>query len=184
VIPSQHIFDRIVADQSQNPILENNLRGIFAEYLVADLLGPEWSVRPGSWNSWDVDGPKGERIEVKSSAYLQTWTEEYLKRDGYKPSPPSFDIAERAFDYWGEPLPSPTRQAHAYVFALHAERDAGIADQRRSEQWQFFVVATARLPVGQRRIGLTSLAKLTEPVSAVGLRAIVLSVIGSSGDQQ
>jgi len=103
-IPSEHIFNRIVQDQSRGWISENNLRGIFAEYLVADALGDGWTVKNGSWNLWDIDGPNGERIEVKSSAYLQSWTEEALRRKGYRPSPPSFDIAEHNRDYWANRL--------------------------------------------------------------------------------
>ena len=171
------IFRKIMEDQFSQPILENNLRGTYAEYLVAGLLGEGWSVKSGSWNAWDIDGPNGEKLEVKSSAYLQTWTEEGEARKSYKPNPPSFGIAEHKYDYWGEPLAEPDRPADAYVFALHIEQDPRLADQRKPEQWRFYVVPTHRLPKGQKRISLAPLSRLVDPVSSDRLKAEVASVL-------
>lgn len=158
------IFRSIVADQFDQPLIENNLRGVFAEYLVAELLGDGWKVCRGTWNEWDIDGPNGEKIEVKSSSFLQTWTQDGLKRPDYKPSPVKFGIAERTRDWWLKPLSKPHRPAQVYVFALHAERDFAIADQRDIGQWMFYVLRSSQLPPGQKSISATALEALVEPV--------------------
>ena len=52
-------------------ILTNNLRGVFAEFLVGTALGVVEGTRT-EWDAFDLLY-KGAGIEVKSSAYLQSW---------------------------------------------------------------------------------------------------------------
>jgi len=53
-------------------ILSNTNRGVFAEHLVAHALGADAEVRV-EWDAYDCLY-KGEGIEVKSAAYLQSYT--------------------------------------------------------------------------------------------------------------
>jgi hypothetical protein len=72
--PLPGLPDRIVLDYwrwAHSDILENVQRGIFAEYLVAEALGITAAHRVG-WTGYDLDYG-GYKIEVKSSAYLQSW---------------------------------------------------------------------------------------------------------------
>ncbi|MDM5312633.1 hypothetical protein [Peribacillus frigoritolerans] len=50
-------------------ILTNNLRGIFAEFLIGTALGCLNQLRV-EWDAYDLVY-KGMKIEVKSSAYIQ-----------------------------------------------------------------------------------------------------------------
>ena len=52
----------------------NNVRGVFAEWLVAKLLNLNPQTRD-SWAGWDLETPEGIKIEVKTSAYLQSWSQ-------------------------------------------------------------------------------------------------------------
>lgn len=50
----------------------NNVRGVFAEWMVAQLLGLQPKPR-GSWDEYDILLEDGRTIEVKARAYLQVW---------------------------------------------------------------------------------------------------------------
>lgn len=56
-------------------LLNNDIRGVFAEWLVAKVLEIPLAVRQ-SWRGWDLETPEGIKIEVKASAYLQEWPTE------------------------------------------------------------------------------------------------------------
>ncbi len=51
---------------------ENTTRGILAEYLVAKAAGDDRDLRIG-WDDFDVRVADGTTIEVKCSAFLQSW---------------------------------------------------------------------------------------------------------------
>ena len=78
-------------------ILLNTTRGVFAEFLVGSALGVVGGIR-SPWDSFDLLY-EGSGIEVKSSAYVQSWPQE-------KPSAISWGIEERfaydtATNTWG-----------------------------------------------------------------------------------
>lgn len=170
--PSQHIFDKIIHDQPKHPLMENNIRGVFVEYLIADILGYGWVVKDGSWNEWDIDGPNGEKLEIKQSAYLQTWCRQDQPEGQYRISNPSFDIAAKT----GYDSGVKTRPADIYIFALHTEKNIEKADHRILKQWEFYVVDKDALPEGQKNISLGPVSRLTSPTSANGLLAEVESM--------
>ena len=100
-------------------VLINTTRGVFAEFLVGTALGVVGGIR-SAWDSFDLLY-EGAGIEVKSSAYVQSWPQD-------RPSGISWGIEERfPFDEdtnaWGEER---KRSAECYVFCLYAgtERDA------------------------------------------------------------
>ena len=53
-------------------IVGNTNRGALAEFIVARAIGSEPAV-PNGWAAYDLETPSGIRVEVKSSAYLQSW---------------------------------------------------------------------------------------------------------------
>ena len=72
-------------------LADNVVRGWFAEFLVAAALGTHHGVRQ-SWDTVDVKTKAGKTIQVKCSAYLQSWAQERL-------SPVRFSVkAARAWD--------------------------------------------------------------------------------------
>jgi len=52
--------------------MSNALRGVLAEYIVACAIGCTERLRV-ECDAYDLVTPDGTRIEVKPSAYLQTW---------------------------------------------------------------------------------------------------------------
>ena len=52
-------------------LLANTTRGVLAEYIVAKALGIRDTKRL-EWDQYDLD-IDGDKVEVKSAAYVQTW---------------------------------------------------------------------------------------------------------------
>lgn len=154
------------------PLLDNVYRGDYVETLILFALGDGWKA-VGGWGSWDLEkGVDGVRVEVKQSAALQTWGQQYRK-EGSKERPPSFDIAPRTGYHtdstedakWVDlPDGESARFADIYIFAWHPERDTDTADHRRAGQWSFFVVPEHQLP-SQKTISLNPLQKLAAAVT-------------------
>jgi hypothetical protein len=116
--------------------LSNSLRGILAEYIVGKALNATGTPRT-EWDAYDLITPDGLRIEVKSSGYLQTWSQT-------KPSIIQFDIAKKRAWYAETNTMSGTSQrtADIYVFCVFAETRKELADPLDLNQW-FFLVASA-----------------------------------------
>ena len=68
-------------------LLSNTSRGILAEFLVGSALGMTEEVRT-EWGLYDLLTPAGIKVEVKNSAYIQSWHQEEFSRI-------SFDIAPK-----------------------------------------------------------------------------------------
>lgn len=69
---------------SASDLVSNATRGILAEYLVACAIGIADGARV-EWDAYDLLIPKTDnraeiRIEVKSSAYLQSWQQKKLSK--------------------------------------------------------------------------------------------------------
>jgi len=151
-------------------LMGNTNRGVLAEYIVATAMGaPVEGVRP-DWTPWDltIDGIK---IEVKSSAYLQTWSQN-------RHSTISFGIG--ATHAWNpvtnEMSEERVRQSDVYVFALLAERNQDHVNPLTLDQWEFYVVPTADLDIyatTQRSITLPRVQTLTTAVSWTDLGASI-----------
>jgi hypothetical protein len=116
--------------------LSNSLRGVLAEFIVAKALNCADSSRT-EWDAYDLKTPDGLRIEVKSSAYLQTWEQK-------KPSLIQFDIAKKRswFSETNQVSDTPARPADIYVFSVFSETEKAIANPLNLDQW-FFLIASA-----------------------------------------
>ncbi|MBU2533349.1 MAG: hypothetical protein KKB37_11450 [Alphaproteobacteria bacterium] len=153
-------IEKIVARASQalfsKPLVTNVYRSVIAEAIVADALG-DWEWCSADYASCDFTHRDGRRLEVKQSAYRQTWTTDRLSR-------PSWDVAART-GYWEDGVvwvDEPGRNADIYVLCLHVVKDES-ADHRDPAQWSFFVIATDRLP-DIKRLSLARAHSITEPV--------------------
>ncbi len=145
---------------SSSDTLSNATRGVVAEYLVARALGIGSNGARDEWASYDLDGPKGVKVEVKSAAFLQSWYQRELSRI-------SFSVRKtRAWDpATNRESTEVTRQADVYVFALLAHRDKQSVDPMDVRQWSFFVLPTAVLDGrtrSQQSITLPTLKRLSE----------------------
>lgn len=160
---------------SASDLLSNTMRGVLAEYIVARALGiADDSVRI-EWEPYDLhmkyDGID-IRIEVKSSSYLQTWSQRAL-------SNVLFGIAQTR--RWNADTglydTERRRQADIYVFAVLSHVDKSTVNPLDVSQWDFYVVSTTTIDdaIGpQKTLRLSRLRKLTgDAVPYSGLRDVV-----------
>ena len=157
-------------------LLSNATRGRLAEYLVAADLGVAAGVRR-EWLAHDLTTKDGTKIEVKSAAYVQGWTQR-------RPSTISFDI--RPTLGWDPDTAlfgdAQRRQADIYVFCLLEEQDVERVDPMNVTQWRFFVLATSVLDqrcLTQKSIGLKKLQSLEPEEAQFGCIAQAVSRLAS-----
>jgi hypothetical protein len=153
-------------------LIGNTERGALAEYLVALACGIDKKPRIG-WDSYDLETMEGIKVEVKSSAYIQTW-----KQKDY--SKPIFNIPlTHAWDYRENILhKEKKRHADVYVFALLAHKEQSTLNPLNMDQWEFYVLATKQLTEytrSQHSITLKSLQSLTEIVHYNSLKAEIIN---------
>ena len=147
---------------SASDLVSNAMRGVLAEYLVAQDLGLAGGVRV-EWDAYDLKTANGVKVEVKSAAYLQTWYQA-------KPSAISFGIQPTIG--WdastNEYATTRQRQADIYVFAVLHHLQKATLDPLDMDQWEFYVlpasVLNERVPE-QKRISLATLL-LLKPIAA------------------
>jgi hypothetical protein len=123
-------------------LISNTERGRLAEFIVASALGiPTHSAQPG-WAGWDLtlDDP-AVRIEVKTSAYLQEWTQKQFSTPKWD-TPKAYAWNSRTGD-WEKG--GQRRHSDVYVFALHAHKEKDTIDPLDVSQWRFFVVPTREI---------------------------------------
>lgn len=148
--------------------LSNALRGVLAEYIVAQATGCTHRFRT-EWDAYDLLTDDGIKIEVKSAAYLQSWEQE-------RPSEIRFGIGlKRGWDARTNTSASELgRAADVYVFCLFHEQTREKADPLNLEQWTFLVCPAALLnqqfPT-QKSLGLAGLGQL-------GLRRVNFALLG------
>ncbi|WP_139193939.1 hypothetical protein [Pseudorhodobacter antarcticus] len=81
---NREIYARI-RDMFDVPQMQNNLRGLWVEAMVCEILGSGWKHTGSDWAAWDLEREDGLRVEVKQSAKQQSW--------GTSTGPPRFGIA-------------------------------------------------------------------------------------------
>lgn len=143
---------------SSSDLVSNATRGILAEFIVASALGIELNDVRDEWRAFDLITPEGITVEVKSAAYIQTWSQRDFSRITFRiPKTRAWDADTNVQEK------VPRRHAKVYVFALLAHKDKSSIDPLNVEQWQFFVLPTAVLNArtrSQHSITLRSLENL------------------------
>jgi len=171
----QRIIMSIVDDLFDKPIMGNLYRPHYVERMIQCALGDDFRLMSADWAGWDIEHSDGTRIEVKQSAARQTWTDRPSLSG--RPTKGDFDIEARK-GFWSVGgsrwIDQPGRHADLYIFAWHPVHDPGIADHRSVDQWRFFVVPTAELPPGQKRISRTVVERRWLAVTFADLREEVL----------
>lgn len=149
----------------------NNLRGIFAEWLVAKLLNLPLSVRD-SWAGWDLETPEGVKIEVKTSAYLQSWSQASLSNIVFS------GLKGQTWDPQTGYSGTPTFNADLYVFCVQVEQDASRWNALDLNQWRFYLVPREEIAnQDYRTISLTTLSRLSPELTAPDFRRQALEMI-------
>ena len=178
----EDLHESIVEKLSQiynRPLINNVKRGEYVECMIALALGSTCRLvsEDWEWAPWDLEINRETLIEIKQSAALQPWS---VNADAPRLKPPKFDIAPRK-EPWtkggGRPYYTPGRPSHIYVFAWHPEIDPCIADHRRPDQWNFFVVPTHCLPSDQKTISLRPLRGLAPEISYADLPGAISDIM-------
>ncbi len=142
---------------SSSDLVNNTLRGMLAEFIVALALDCDKGVRK-EWDAFDIKTSDGIKVEVKSGAYIQSWAQTKLSKI-------QFDI--RPTQGWNADSNTysakKVRQSDVYVFCVLAHKNKDTIDPLNLNQWEFYVISTKVLNkfVGnQKTITLSRLQKL------------------------
>lgn len=142
---------------STSDLVNNTIRGILAEFIVAQSLGIAETIR-NPWDSYDLLHPSGIKIEVKSSAYIQSWYQKKLSNI-------TFGIGKTK--EWNEQTSQQDseskRQADIYIFCLLSHKIQDTINPLDMAQWDFYILPTSVLDAevgNQKQIGLNSLLRL------------------------
>lgn len=158
-------------------LCDDDVKGIFAEWMVLRLLGIP-STRRISWANSDIITQNGVRIEVKASSYWQSW--KLLDESGKPRVPPLYyPISSRrsgvtfaglkARDAVTVPDPSTkaTFKSDIYVFAFQHEEEPELWNAMDLSQWEFYVLPVKKLEnLGWGSVPLKKLHSMQEPMDA------------------
>jgi hypothetical protein len=153
---------------NSSDLLSNATRGRLAEFIVASALDVDLIGSRDEWDAYDLLTKEGVKIEVKSSAYVQSWMQK-------SPSKISFGIKKS--HCWDEETTKRVtiaiRSADIYVFCiLHHDRKE-TSDPLNFDHWEFYLVNTEELNSragNQTTINLNSLRRLTASVTYLSLK--------------
>lgn len=141
---------------AHSDLLGNTERGIFAEYLVR--LALQITEPRLSWGKYDLLYKNCIRIEVKSSAYIQTWGQKNLSSISFSIRP-SYGWNYENNSYENEKK----RQSDIYVFCLLDCKEQEKIQPTDVTQWRFFMIPTKTLneySITAKTISLSILKKL------------------------
>lgn len=156
-------------------VLNNLNRAIFAEYIVALALNITDTPRK-EWDSVDLHY-QGKGIEIKSSAYIQSWEQKNLSRISYDIAPKKSLIANTNI-YNG----TPSRWSDCYVFCLYDEKEKSNKDNILDlSEWSFIVIATETINQkfsDQKSIVLNKLENIQAPIMYSDLKNEIDNTLG------
>lgn len=173
-------INRLLSDfwkWNSSDLLNNTMRGAFAEFIVATALDLDLTTTHIDWESYDLRHGD-EMIEVKCSAYLQSW---HPKDKPDKFSKIIFSIApayewlpdEARYNYDNH-----KRHSNVYVFCHYKCKERAPENPLELKNWDFYVLATYKIDAAfgsQRSISLSGLINRGKPTKCdyEGLRAAI-----------
>ena len=142
---------------SSSELLGNALRGVLAEFIVASTIDALDTPRE-EWDAFDLITKNGLKIEIKSSAYLQSWHQKALSKIifGIQPTV-AWDSSTNLREIESK------RQSDVYIFCVLHHKDKTTVDPLNLSQWAFYILETSILDDNkpkQKSITLSSLLKL------------------------
>ena len=179
-------------------LCDDDIKGIFAEWVVYKLLSAD-GTRRVSWADKDIL-VKGVKIEVKASAYWQSW--KLVNPDGTQMQHPDANkktnaekvvfkglkarTAEPAIfpDFFEEKLNTEIKyKSDLYVFAFQHEENWELWNAMDLDQWEFYLVPVSELKY--ESISLRSLRSLSKgPYSAVQFQEKAIRAIQALFEEQ
>jgi hypothetical protein len=158
----------------------NNARGYLAEFIVATTLGLN-DARRVEWDAFDILW-NDITIEVKSSAYLQSWDQRRLSDIRFTGLKGTRFHARHDYDPAGKRF-----NAMVYVFCVQTAITHEEYRQLDVGQWAFYVLPrTALKSRGYASIGLKSIMQLSGgSISLQELpRVVTLSAVNEERDDE
>ena len=161
-------INRLLSDfwkWNSSDLLNNTMRGAFAEFIIATALDLDLTTTHVDWESYDLLWGK-KKIEVKCSAYLQSW---YPKNQPDKYTKIIFSISpaydwipdEARYDYDNH-----KRHSNVYVFCHYKSKERDPENPLNLNNWDFYVLATYKIDAvfgTQRSISLSGLINRGKP---------------------
>jgi len=181
--PIPGLDERTVGDFWQwaySDILSNRNRSIFAEFVVGVALGVVEKPRV-EWDATDVRY-RGFKIEVKSSAYVQSWPQKKLSTIRY-----DFGKADPWDGATGQSKGERTHCSDLYIFCLYPEKEKGAVNVLDVPAWEFYVVSTASLnqKFGEAKsLSLQAVGQVAAPCTFDKIRATVDGVLDGESPSQ
>ncbi|MDE2756857.1 MAG: hypothetical protein OXI92_09980 [Acidobacteriota bacterium] len=161
-IGTEHLRLKHFWEWSASDLVSNATRGILAEFLVAAAIGQSDGVR-SEWDAYDLQTASGLKLEVKSSAYLQSWYQRVFSKITFSIRPTrAWNAQTNQYDSEAQ------RQADVYVFALLHHKEQDTVNALDLSQWTFYVVSRQRLECARpnrKSIALGQLLKIGPRVS-------------------
>ena len=156
-------------------LMEDTVKGVFAEWIVHKLLGVH-SPRRVSWANSDVITPTGVRFEIKSTAFWQSWKLRNERGNIEVKPKHSTPLDDRKIRFQGlkardstSPAFSDPRtfKSHFYIFAFQNERNPSNWNALDLAQWEFYLVNVTELErLGWASISLATLRSKFQCLSA------------------
>ncbi|HPJ21953.1 MAG TPA: hypothetical protein PLP30_11375 [Clostridia bacterium] len=143
---------------SISDIVENATRERFAEFIVGTAVGISPDQLRVEWDAWDITTDSGIKIEVKSSAYIQSWGQRKFSKISFSIKPTTNSDSDT----------TPKRHADLYVFCHLKHTDQETMNPLEMDQWDFYVLPTCKLDYfskNQLTISLNSLRELASQVN-------------------
>ena len=118
---------------------DNTTRGILTEFLVAKAVGGQRAMRIG-WDNFDAQTPDGTTIEVKCSAFLQSWVQKRYSDLVFG------RLSAREFDATCNEYSVDVRvRADVFVFAVQTQREPASYDVLDISHWEFWVASASTI---------------------------------------
>ena len=157
---------------SVSDLLSNATRGIFAEFIVATAMEIDLSKIREEWDAYDLKTKDGIKIEIKTSAYLQTWFQKDYSNIVFS--------IKSAYPWDAETnktLEVKTRPSDIYVFCLLKHKDKKTVNPLDLNQWIFYVLSTKKINEiceNKSTLSLKSLEKITKCINYDKIKEKVL----------
>ena len=148
---------------SVSDLLSNTTRGTFAEFIVATAMDIDLTKVREEWDAYDLETKDGIKIEIKTSAYLQTWYQKNFSNITF-----SIKSAYSWNAQTNESLDIKTRPSDVYVFCLLKHKDKMTVNPMDLNQWVFYIVSTKKINElygDQVSLSLSVLEKICDSVN-------------------
>lgn len=133
----------------------NSTRGLLAQFLVARAVGDARHFDDG-WGAFDVETKSGTKIEVKTSAYLQSWKQSKLSSISFSGLITHRWSADSGYTN------TPAVVADVYVFCVQTCTIPRLYDPLDIEQWDFYVVSGTKIAErNQKTMGIRTVQGLS-----------------------